>query len=84
MLDLELPLELDDGREVVFERLHGSRFYASIEGTPYRNGQYAEAYKGKNRFFFELDGTFGGGNKRDFYYVQNAGRPEMYVPEDWS
>lgn len=75
-LDLSRPLELDDGTPVVLTSIQGaSGFYATTPKYSRHNEN-----TGQDTWFYDIDGTWGGGNRKHYYYIRNAG---PVVPEEY-
>lgn len=87
MLDPDLPLELDDGREVVLigKDIMGTDYdCVTVRVTgPVRRGMPNEGSVSHYAYYIK-NGVWAGGTAETYYVLQNAVRPEMYIPEDWS
>lgn len=90
MIDLSLPLELDDGTPVeidseAMERV-GKDYYSVrlkwFGHAPERKELEFEEYQAW--WYRTDDGSFDGGNKRDYFYARNVENVGPSLCEDWS
>lgn len=87
MLDPNLPLELDDGREVTL--ISDNSIGDAFDSVTVRITGPARRDRPMNDFstmysYYIKDGVWAGGTAETYYVLQNVARPEMYIPEDWS
>lgn len=84
-VDPNLPMELDDGREVhvVRDSGHPNLVILTATGSAHRRDK---VYKfTKSGYYYRLDsGVFEGDFDNDFHTIRNVDNPSMYIPEDWS